>query len=520
MSLDHQLDEPETLQVREQQKRKRVFLDDYSRKKARPNAPPALRPNPRDNRHPAPATPEEPAEPQQPASTAFHLTQNCEDVNAEQNIVFFDTEALHLHYIELSREMTKLVRDQKYKEAITRYKPLVNAASMLDADSADFDFKYWLATQYINCAIAYGKIQLYEQAIALAQKARLLHPTWYKTYSTEASILYKDGNHQAWESAFKKGIEVCEGNDRQKLIQKLKAIRDTCARRRMKASGSGGKPGRGNARGRGAPMQREEGTSHSHSAVLLIDRPPPAWAGSDNRQFIAPKIDIKQEIPILPVAASWENKTQKPRDGNRNQEHYNQSSGCFELNVEEQKNSGDDLSWLNQEPEKKKKKKKKKEKQSRYIGIYWDRTAWEVKATNTKTGKMFRHGRFKDDTEAAMALNQKCDELGIPRKNPSVGVGVKKVETNKETKRRLRGNLFQVLSATPRNGFRTRADWIRTEVMSNPNLDKHWVTRGAESIIKLLKNDCTKRRHKRQALVKWDKVNWKFILLQGARDLF
>jgi len=235
-----QLDGPETLELRLQQKRKRVSLDDSSRKKARPNSPPAPRTNPRDNRQPSPApvAPEEPAEPQQTASTPLHLTQNSDDENADlfqQMIVFANTGAFHLHYIDLCREITTLVREEKYKEAIAKYKPLVEAASMLDAESADFDFKKWLATQYINCAIAYGKMKLYQEAIELAQKARLLHPTWYKTYSTEASILYKDGNYQASETSFKKGIEVCEGNGRQKLIQKFKGIRDTLARKRKES---------------------------------------------------------------------------------------------------------------------------------------------------------------------------------------------------------------------------------------------------------------------------------------------
>jgi len=63
-----------------------------------------------------------------------------------------------------------------------------------------------------------------------------------------------------------------------------------------------------------------------------------------------------------------------------------------------------------------------KENKSQYKGVYWQpkRRKWmaEVRA---KDGKLKYGGRFSDELDAAKRVNQLCEEMRIPEKNPGIG---------------------------------------------------------------------------------------------------
>jgi len=65
----------------------------------------------------------------------------------------------------------------------------------------------------------------------------------------------------------------------------------------------------------------------------------------------------------------------------------------------------------------------KKEKTSQYIGVTWHekRAKWQVQVfLNEK--KQTYGGLFKDELDAARRVNQLCDEMGTPPKNPGISV--------------------------------------------------------------------------------------------------
>jgi len=63
----------------------------------------------------------------------------------------------------------------------------------------------------------------------------------------------------------------------------------------------------------------------------------------------------------------------------------------------------------------------KKEKTSQYKGVYWHRARrrWCVKLC-LKGGNSKSGGYFKNEQNAAKRVNQLCDEVGIPQKNPGM----------------------------------------------------------------------------------------------------
>merc|ERR1712034_253664 len=63
----------------------------------------------------------------------------------------------------------------------------------------------------------------------------------------------------------------------------------------------------------------------------------------------------------------------------------------------------------------------KKEKKSQYKGVTWykDRKKWFVRL-NIKGGKQKFGGTFDDELDAAKRVNQLCEELRIPLKNPEI----------------------------------------------------------------------------------------------------
>jgi len=64
---------------------------------------------------------------------------------------------------------------------------------------------------------------------------------------------------------------------------------------------------------------------------------------------------------------------------------------------------------------------KKKEKTSQYKGVHWyrKRGTWHVQL-RLKGGKRRFGGFFKDEEDAGKRVNQLCEELGIPAKNPTI----------------------------------------------------------------------------------------------------
>ena len=63
----------------------------------------------------------------------------------------------------------------------------------------------------------------------------------------------------------------------------------------------------------------------------------------------------------------------------------------------------------------------KKEKKSQYKGVTWykNRKKWFVQL-NIKGGKQKFGGTFDDELDAAKRVNQLCEELRIPLKNPEI----------------------------------------------------------------------------------------------------
>merc|ERR1712034_264991 len=64
----------------------------------------------------------------------------------------------------------------------------------------------------------------------------------------------------------------------------------------------------------------------------------------------------------------------------------------------------------------------KKEKSSQYNGVYWHKQArkWYVKITTKGQKPKYAGGMFKDESDAAKRVNQLCEELGIPLRNPTI----------------------------------------------------------------------------------------------------
>ena len=60
---------------------------------------------------------------------------------------------------------------------------------------------------------------------------------------------------------------------------------------------------------------------------------------------------------------------------------------------------------------------------SDYYGISWHSTREKWQAAFKHEGLSRWCGYYEDELDAAMAINKKCDELGIPHKNPNIGVG-------------------------------------------------------------------------------------------------
>jgi len=237
--LLHQLDGAETLEKRLQQKRKRKSME-APRKKAKPNTPAAPRTNPRPSAKSSDNTSKISAPSSSKISAPLLLTQNSlEPENPrgkkDQVLVFADAEAFRLYFNDSVKDLTELVRKEKFNEAIEGYKPFMQAAELLTIDHTDSEFTKWMAVQYINCAIACGKTNKLRDAVRMAHKARICAPWWYKTFSTEGSILYKQGNFDQSEVVFKEGIKVVQGAGRQKLINKYRTIKGAESKKRKES---------------------------------------------------------------------------------------------------------------------------------------------------------------------------------------------------------------------------------------------------------------------------------------------
>jgi len=237
--LLQQLDGAETLEKRLQQKRKRNSME-APRKKSKPNTPAPPRTNPRPSAKSSDNVSKISAPASSKISAPLLLTQNSVEPenprgNHDQVLVFADAEAFRLHFNEPVKELTELVRKEKYREAIEGYQPFMKAAELLTVDNEDDEFKKWVAVQYVNNAIALGKTSKLKDAVRLAHKARMLAPWWYKTFSTEASILFKQGKFDQSELVFKEGIQVVQGSGRQRLINKYRSIKDARSRKRKES---------------------------------------------------------------------------------------------------------------------------------------------------------------------------------------------------------------------------------------------------------------------------------------------
>jgi len=74
------------------------------------------------------------------------------------------------------------------------------------------------------------------------------------------------------------------------------------------------------------------------------------------------------------------------------------------------------------------------EKTSQYKAVYWHKQSrkWYVKFS--KNGNKKYGGKFKHELDAAKRVNQLCEELGIPEKNPGIGtVPNRQFEIKKKT---------------------------------------------------------------------------------------
>lgn len=58
-----------------------------------------------------------------------------------------------------------------------------------------------------------------------------------------------------------------------------------------------------------------------------------------------------------------------------------------------------------------------RKKTSKYVGVSFHEKRNKYRAKITHDGVKYFIGRFKTEREAALAVNQKCLELGIPIKN-------------------------------------------------------------------------------------------------------
>jgi len=76
----------------------------------------------------------------------------------------------------------------------------------------------------------------------------------------------------------------------------------------------------------------------------------------------------------------------------------------------------------------------KKEKSSQYKGIYWHKQngKWYVQLCLKDGSKKF-FGMFKDELDAARRVNQLCEDIGIPLKNPEINA-LPKVKYQKRKK--------------------------------------------------------------------------------------
>ena len=60
-------------------------------------------------------------------------------------------------------------------------------------------------------------------------------------------------------------------------------------------------------------------------------------------------------------------------------------------------------------------------KQSSYVAVYWNKKGCKWRACFNHAKQTHYCGTFPSELEAAHSINRKCDELGITRKNPSIG---------------------------------------------------------------------------------------------------
>ena len=63
-----------------------------------------------------------------------------------------------------------------------------------------------------------------------------------------------------------------------------------------------------------------------------------------------------------------------------------------------------------------------KKKQTKFTGVYVDKSGSKYNTGFSHEKKAYRCGRFLNELEAAQAVNAKCVELNIPMKNPEVGL--------------------------------------------------------------------------------------------------
>jgi len=85
--------------------------------------------------------------------------------------------------------------------------------------------------------------------------------------------------------------------------------------------------------------------------------------------------------------------------------------------------------------------RKFQKQQSKYKCVHWYKINSKWRAQVRIKGKVISAGCHNTQLEAAQTLNGLCDKLGIPRKNPEVGVKtVKKQRVAKEHKKKSRYN--------------------------------------------------------------------------------
>merc|ERR1719483_1308916 len=66
-------------------------------------------------------------------------------------------------------------------------------------------------------------------------------------------------------------------------------------------------------------------------------------------------------------------------------------------------------------------KKDQSQRKSSYVSVYWNKLTLKWRASFNYLKETHYCGTFVSDTDAAHAVNRKCDELGIPRRNPGIG---------------------------------------------------------------------------------------------------